>query len=444
MSAACVAATVALLIRRLPPAPAVLALLLLVASRSFVEFSTSGLENPLSHLLLVIFWLEAMADSDGTIRRPTRFCVVAALCCLNRLDLALLIAPRMLAWLWQRPPRALRSIAWGALPLIAWFAFALVYYGSLTPNTVLAKLGTGIPLRLLAWQGLYYLLESLLHDPVTLPTIAAVIVWAIVKPSLNAVSLPIGLALHLLFIVRVGGDFMSGRFLSAPFVCAVLFVASRTERWLEVRPLVFSAVALVVIGTSLTAAQSPLRLWTHLPVEDESFEAFHGGILSERLIYAGNTGLAEALLLGQHPSKRPWSRVGTEHHGLPNAFDGVGAVGLLGYHAGPATHIIDPLALTDPLLARLPSASPDNWRIGHFQRAVPPGYEESLAECMRRLFPHGSVSPPTHSCLDWPAETNRIADPALARQYDTIRLVTQAPLFSAQRLRAIVRLNLGW
>ena len=78
-----------------------------------------------------------------------------ALALLNRLDTALLYAPAML-WL----PLA-RRVRWGhhlpgALPLLAWFAFSLFYYGFLFPNPKYAKLDTGLALSLYLEHGLHY------------------------------------------------------------------------------------------------------------------------------------------------------------------------------------------------------------------------------------------------------------------------------------------------
>lgn len=58
---------------------------------------------------------------------------------LTRLDALLLLAP---AWAWcsLRGRRALSLSALGLLPLVAWGLFSLAYYGSLLPNTALAKL----------------------------------------------------------------------------------------------------------------------------------------------------------------------------------------------------------------------------------------------------------------------------------------------------------------
>lgn len=451
VSFACVALTIAVVIRRLPAPSASLTLLLLVASRAFVEYSTSGLENPLSHFLLVLFWLEALpaeatpvepADPPGAIRRPTRFCLLAALCLLTRVDLAPLVAPRVLAWLWSRPPRALRSLAWGALPLIAWFAFATIYYGTPLPNTALAKLNTGVPSAVLVQQGSYYLLESLTHDPVTLYTMIAACLWAFVRRDVGSIALAAGLLLQTALILRVGGDFMSGRFLSAPFVCAALFLGQQWGPRLARRPLAAGGAAVAMMAISISVPESPLRVWTPEPLVPEMFALpqYHG-IIDERRFYFPFTGLWAVVAEGRHPSEQPWSAAGVQVHGTVGVmvYD---SVGLLGYHAGPSLHLIDRVALADPLLARQPALP--GWRIGHFARTVPRGYEESILACQRHVFPDKVVGPTTESCLAWPIDTNRLADPALAREYELLRQVTQAPLFSADRLRAIVRLNLGF
>ena len=78
---------------------------------------------------------------------------------------------------------------------------------------------------------------------------------------------------------------------------------------------------------------------------------------------------------------------------------------------------MDVLALTDPLLARLPTI--DRWRIGHFRRWLPAGYLESLL-----------------------TNSNEIEDPAVRRLFEDLRLATRAPLASSKRWRAILRLNL--
>ena len=88
-------------------------------------------------------------------------------------------------------------------------------------------------------------------------------------------------------------------------------------------------------------------------------------------------------------------------------------VGLIGTVAGSRLYVVDRMGRGDPLLARLRPGG--EWRPGGVSREIPPGYMESLE-----------------------SQRNVIADPALAREYNRIEIITRAPLFSARRVRAIV------
>lgn len=90
----------------------------------------------------------------------------------------------------------------------------------------------------------------------------------------------------------------------------------------------------------------------------------------------------------------------------------------MGYTAGTEKIIIDRLALTDPLLARLPSRRV--WRIGHFPRHIPDGYGESVETAQPK-----------------------IVDPGLRAFHEKLRLITQDELLAPGRISAIVGMNLG-
>jgi hypothetical protein len=95
-------------------------------------------------------------------------------------------------------------------------------------------------------------------------------------------------------------------------------------------------------------------------------------------------------------------------------------IGVTGFYAGPAKYIIDPNALSDPLLARLP-IPPDFYFafwVSHFTRSLPSGYVES-----RR------------------SGENLIEDRLIHRYFDKILNVTTGPIFSASRWRDIFDLN---
>ncbi len=172
------------LIRRLTPAGGAFALMALAGSRAFVDYSTSGLENPLSHLLVATFWLIVLDEAPASRRRLLTLATLTTLAMLSRLDLVLLTAPGVILEI-LRSRRVLRAremmtiLALASVPLVLWHLFTLIYYGFPFPNTAYAKLGSGLSSFTLMAQGLRYLRESCRHDPLTLLSIAAAVLVAL-------------------------------------------------------------------------------------------------------------------------------------------------------------------------------------------------------------------------------------------------------------------------
>ncbi|MFT5085736.1 MAG: arabinofuranosyltransferase [Candidatus Latescibacterota bacterium] len=96
-------------------------------------------------------------------------------------------------------------------------------------------------------------------------------------------------------------------------------------------------------------------------------------------------------------------------------------IGLSGFYAGPNVHIIDSIALADPLLSRLPAIDNPQWGPGHFGRIMPAGYIESYLN-----------------------DHNEIADPNLGLYYEVLAHVIRGSLLSSNRLLEIWRLNTGY
>lgn len=405
-------AAIGLLAFRLPlrPTTAALGVLVLAVSRAFADYATSGLENPLTHLLLALFLLAFLLRPPGE-RQMGLLAFLAALLALNRTDALLLVLPALGLALWRgRSWAALGAAALGFSPFLLWSAFSLAYYGFLFPNTAYAKLNTGIATADLARQGLIYLTNSLRWDPITLVTIAAAIALAVASRRANWLAIAAGIALYLLYIVRIGGDFMSGRFLTAPLLMAVVVVMLLLDGRLRTRRRQLVAAG-VVVALGLVGY---LPVWaTGNPVGDAARR--DGDIADERAYYWPNTGL-------MNPARvpHPWATQGMELRAQGPAVIEHGNVGFLGYFAGPDVHIVDRNGLTDPLLARLPVRDPADWRIGHFRRNVPDGYIDTLR-----------------------GGQNVIVDPVTAALYDELATITRGPLWSVARWRAIRRVNTG-
>ncbi len=402
-----------------------LALAILMGSKAIVDFSTSGLENPLLHFALLGAWI-ALAER----RSQVEIGLWTAAAALTRLDSLALLAPALAVNLARsHPRRALVGLALGCAPLVAWELFSLVYYGALSPNTAIAKLNTGLGAGELVPQGLRYLAESLGRDPLSLIALTAAAVLAALRRDACARSLAGGIALHLLYVVWVGGDFMSGRFLTAPLCCAAfLFARYGVGSLSGTRAATLAALALSV-ATPLSPLRAPLDYTRGLSPDAHLSDS---GIADERGYWYTAAGLFSPARVLPAPPYRHVSK----GHGLafrlrderagPKVIEGIG---YLGYWAGPQIHLIDPMGLSDAFLARLPIVvdgvvTPQEknafrgraWRVGHYYRSVPPAY------------------------FAWAqGEAAQFDDPKLAALHADVVAITRGPLLDPDRWAAILR-----
>jgi arabinofuranosyltransferase len=392
---------------------ALLALSALAVSKSFVDYSTSGLENALTHLLLAAFFVTC-APSVVSRRRMLMLSLLTALMMLNRLDISLLVMPTLAAVVWRaRSLKPWLPLAAGLAPLASWEAFSLVYYGFLFPNTAYAKLGHGVPRIELLQQGGLYLLDSIGNDPVTV----SLILSALLSPWIFGArrETPLGILLYLAFTVWVGGDFMSGRFLAAPFLCAVIHLARQP---LAPRFSVGWAAALGVVWVAGLAVPRPTVLSNASFGDIEEGEAIPGShVTDERRFYYRASGLLSAHRGVSMPDHR-WLHIGEADQEYHVGLVVVGPAGFVGFSAGPTVHLVDRYGLGDPLLARLPAQVP--WQIGHFERRLPAGYAQTLIN-----------------------RKNLIEDAGMAAYYERLRIITEEPIWSGRRFRTILRMNLG-
>jgi arabinofuranosyltransferase len=386
---------------------ALLAIAVLTLSKAYVDYSTSGLENPLTYLLLVLF-LSFFLPVEGQERRPLALALVAGLLALNRMDLLLLILPALVGAMRELPwRRAVKTVLIGFSPFLVWELFALVYFGAPFPNSAYAKLVTGIPRADLIRQGYHYFLNSLGIDPVTLVAVGAAALFAVRRRDVGELLMTAGVGLYLGYVLWIGGDFMSGRFFAAPLLVSAALLA----RWKPERPgvlalLPFLAVALLGLATP----NSPVYSGADYAAKHRSRAADNARITDERAFYCREVPM---------PNHRS-AYEGRQARESGPAVVVRGGVGFFGYYAGPGVHIVEPWAVSDPLLARLPVPEGGFWRIGHFTREIPQGYEATLR-----------------------TGENRIVDPKVARLYEALEVVTRGRLFSGRRLAEIWKLNTG-
>lgn len=437
---------------------------LLTASVAFFDYTSSGLENSLAYFLIAIL-LRGYAGLFFTAPHPVpqaqaahtqtsqthhirAVLIAAGLLLVTRHDLLLLILP-LVAQVVYRRWRCFSARQWlglGAmtlLPLAAWTLFSLLYYGFPFPNTAYAKLSTGIEKSALVSQGFRYFYASLRFDAITLMVIGAFLVLSLSnRLGLHARPVAYGVMANLAYVVYVGGDFMQGRFLSyAYLVSAVVLLTQAPSAWSRrsiraqsrsvTHPIAIAQAAAVALALYLcfypnTPLRSPLKV-AQPTVEDIMFL----GVAHERAFFAHDLSLWSYASFAQRSAEaapqsvaQAWRNMGLELQVSPDSIRTASNIGLYGYWSGIEPILLDISALSDPLLARLPVLPPPpgetrQLRPGHYPRPVPEGYVETVR-----------------------TGQNSIQDPELRQLYQDLKLITQSSeLFSAQRLRAIAKLN---
>jgi arylsulfatase A-like enzyme len=316
----------------LPSWVAGLAPALLLASASFVRWTTGGLETPL-------FAAGATAALASAARDRIGWLSAALIATTLARPEGALVAGVLYAGCLFLPQRRAAALA-GAFVylgfLLVWTAARMAYYGEPLPNTFFAKV-SGVPLSF----GLLYL-WGFLRDGALLLLPPAVLA------SRLAPSARPGAALVLLFgayVVLVGGDLLGeSRFLV---------------------PLLPALAALAVVGAGLG--------WQRRPALGALAAACFAGALVVQVAGPGppGEGTRRARVL-EHARKADllFERAGRRRaevllaRGDADARVATGAIGSFGYHS--RLPIVDILGLTDPEIARTPIAPGETRRFpGH-------------------------------------------------------------------------------
>jgi len=400
--------------------------IMLIGSKAFLDYSTSGLENPLAHLLLIIFFAIILRHQQPGVKEAFALGATAGLILLNRLDHGLLVIPALLVTALSAPRReGLIALLLASAPIIIWSIFSLIYYGFPFPNTFYAKQASGIPRIEYIDRGLSYIADTAVVDAVTMLGILLGIAVAVVQRRWIFLATAVGILLYVCYVLWIGGDFMGGRMFSAPLVSAlaILAVVKPMPRQLALKSVVLLlSVIPVALNRPYLLSEEPRRGVLQDSIEQTLFgkPAMLGvdGVADERGIYDG-LWLLPALQGTAGPDKFSAAQLGRLWRERKGRLNVRGTIGAFGYYAGQQTYTIDPMALSDAFLARLGLRPyPKYWRVGHIARPIPDGY------LMTKL-----------------TGENRLRDPELARLYDQVHLVTSGHLFDTRRWAAIIDLN---
>ena len=404
---------------------------LLLTSKTVMDYTSSGLETPLSYCLAILFFAGFLRELKKEAKPETpqqhdgsfSLLLIAALATVNRYDNLLLYLPALLYLTYQTPRggrlRFCRRAFLAFSPLIAWVLFALFYYGTPLPNTAYAKmLNSGLTSAERAERGWGYLSNAVAWDVLGFSAAGLTLLLALIKRDVRALLAMAGVLLCVIYVVTGGAaaTHMNGRFLALPLLVG-LFVFIRYFN----RPIVGLACAGVLLYSQYHNPTAPLKFgssWYKAAPQEISW------LDANWFVHEEGAGLVYFLPRKIVPD-HVWLREGYKFRASPDYVHIGGpldsaAIGYFGYAAGPDKYIIDKVALSDPLLARLPACQTDRWVSGHFHRILPDGYLESVEN-----------------------NDNRIVHPALHAYYDHLRRITRGPLFNLKRSRDIVLFNLG-
>jgi arabinofuranosyltransferase len=408
--------------------------LLMTGAWAIMDFSSSGLENPLLYLLFSAFILgyaNFFGANDNAARQAVfkQLAIVCGLLLVARHDaLTLVLLPvAYVAWrMWKISGAriVIQQALIACLPLLCWTIFSVIYYGVPFPNTAYAKILHGIPRADLMDFGKLYLTISLKFDLFSMLALSALLIRILWKREAAIIFLGLGVLLNFFYVMFVGGDFMQGRFISE----AILFASLAVFVPAGLKP----ATASKTISLAFAGALAVLMLWIYSPLKltpDSGFDQSEGrrhyswhGILNERNFYFLTNSLWAYIHRDEaepFPNHK-WCQMGIHAREQNKQASDFGGIGMYGYCAGLNLIVIDNLALGEPFFARLPKTANKPWRAGHFHRDAPRGYLES------RL-----------------SGENHIVDPQLAALWTDIHLLVHAPLFTTERWQAIWRVNTG-
>ena len=409
-----VLATLLVVTRRADLVAATVAVAWLLSSKAFVDYTSSGLEYPLSYFL-------SRCSTRGCMRSATRcrtrdlrlFGLLAGLAFVNRMDSVLLYAVPLPGWrcalrATSRAHRAARSALRCRRAPGCCSRRSTTASRCLTPTTPRSRpafppaplpTGPGLPAQ---------------QHQLTIPSPSAPGVRRRAgdperhRPARRALSA----LLYVLYTISVGGDFMSGRFFTMPFLVAAMTLLEIGRGRDTRRP----AAALVLYNLLI-----PL-----VPVKTTgNYDAgwpwrTQNGIKDERGHYHRRPTCCSSPV--PQPAGHTWVREGISFRNGPDKVTVQGSIGFYGLFAGPEKHLVD--ATRCPIRC---------WRVSRLAAALfrilfrpfLPGHPGRLPRDGRER--HGTgwrircSMPTTSSC-----------NPVL-----------RDPLLSAARLRSIRYLNAG-
>ncbi len=322
----------------------------LLSASAFTDFGTSGLETPLSYLLLILY-AKFLLEEDF-YKNPILFGFLISLMVFTRPDFGVFLIIVLLFFLFELYNKKINFVFLlkfsfsSIIPLFLYEIFRMGYYAAIFPNPVYTKSATGSYFL----AGINYFLdfsEGSLFLPVL---IFALIIFFKDKKFIGRKIVLLSGFTHMFFVIRGGGDFMHGRFLLPSFILlsvgtiGILDNYFSRNRKREVLSF-FLIIFIYIIGLSVKPAQKRGHYFNR------------GGISDERFAYYKDRNIPIKYLFKENLIFM-WKTIGENYKYLTdksklNIRIAYKNVGFIGYYSGKRVYVLDKLGLTDPIVARL-------------------------------------------------------------------------------------------
>ena len=457
------------------------------------DYASGGLETGLGLAWLGATYWAVARHTLGLSRSLKSACAVAALAGIGpavRPEFALYSVAFLLVLAWS----AFASAGWrtlGRLALIAGSASAapvicevlrMGYYGVTVPNTALAK-----EAFLANWKQGYCYFHNFVHPYGLLwPMAAALSFWqqrlracVVARRRLAAalvIAPVVAAAIHVVFLVRIGGDYMHGRLLVSPLFAALLPVMTVPAQAPEGRSRqVVLALCGVAVGAWVVVCAAGLRVavdnecdigdergWyarsaqVDNPVDVDAFRRhpfFDGSMKWLKRIHdpcppfaatgnsAGEAQCRRVFLDDDKPQIAPSPAAAPLATAVDSRVSAVvpsGAIGLLGYILPDDVHVVDLHGLSEPIAARLELVT--RGRPGHEKKLTAPWIlarfsepaadEDASVTAARHALACGGLSSALHA-LSAPMSVRVFSD-NLAEAWASARLRIPRDPFDAE------------
>lgn len=410
----------------------------LFSSRAFADFICSGMENPLSFVLLAWFYSLFFQNKFDKSADFTKMYFIASLAFLNRQDNILFCILPLLFLFYKQYQldrkfwNVIKSALLGFAPTYIWLVFAVIYFGFPFPNTYYAKMDFGYT-DIVIKQSINYLYTVSIKDSVTMLSILMSLGLAIYFFSRHTIIYLASILTYFAYLLFTGGDFMGTRFLGVPFVLSIIFFQYPIKYKLLRNKYLIYFIVVLMFFYNFFYIESPWKYFiyhrkyksiSHYSTVDPhifNLKQTHNRIFFDKLFY-----FKPSNILFYNYISFPFEKyLHIYHTGLCRSCSEkkktlhITFGGMDGVCMGSKHTLIDGYALTEPLLARLPvKVSEHGFFVAHIWHD----------------FPLGLI-------LSYQKNQNLLTDKTLAKYYDKILVITRGDLFTKERWKYIWQLN---